>query len=472
LIVQCEKCATRFRLDPERMPQAKVRARCFRCQHVFDVVPPGPAAKVPEQPTPAERSGEPATRAGNWEEIAAEDAFSFDDWASDLASELATDTEEPGAHDPLDLDPLDADASGPLPELLATGPSLGLAPAGPDSGPLLGDTRPTPSGPLPFPASTERLVPPSGGAFEGDLDGEPDALPQDAGPEMGNEPWAPDELSGDTEDPLGDLFDDPAQPDETLEPPEPAAAVAPERSPQPPMQTEAPSEEYSEAQTAEGESSALVWDYSGARRSAPVEPAEVAAQPEPREPVPQPALVAEPKALEEPASLARPLAPQARRARLLGRAATLALSAAIVASSLALQRMPARSGEVAFEGWVAQELRGRWVENGLAGPLFVVSGTLVNTSGASRAPARLRAVLLDADGAPLPGASALVGAPIPRARLRSEEPASLTEEREASPWQPDHRTLAPDAALPFEAFFVAVPPGAERFVLEPEGGSG
>ncbi|MHC1741977.1 MAG: zinc-ribbon domain-containing protein [Syntrophobacteraceae bacterium] len=40
MIVACESCKTKFRLDPERIKSARKRVRCSKCGHVFEVFPP------------------------------------------------------------------------------------------------------------------------------------------------------------------------------------------------------------------------------------------------------------------------------------------------------------------------------------------------------------------------------------------------------------------------------------------------
>jgi predicted Zn finger-like uncharacterized protein len=41
VIVRCESCDTRFKLDESRIPARGARVRCSRCKHAFFVVPPG-----------------------------------------------------------------------------------------------------------------------------------------------------------------------------------------------------------------------------------------------------------------------------------------------------------------------------------------------------------------------------------------------------------------------------------------------
>ncbi len=46
MIIQCDKCSTKFRLDDSRITGNGVRVRCTKCQHVFIVAPPPPAEEV------------------------------------------------------------------------------------------------------------------------------------------------------------------------------------------------------------------------------------------------------------------------------------------------------------------------------------------------------------------------------------------------------------------------------------------
>lgn len=46
MIIQCDKCSTKFRLDDSRITANGVRVRCTKCQNVFIVTPPPPAEEV------------------------------------------------------------------------------------------------------------------------------------------------------------------------------------------------------------------------------------------------------------------------------------------------------------------------------------------------------------------------------------------------------------------------------------------
>ena len=37
MIIQCEQCRTKFRLDDSRVKDAGVKVRCAKCKHVFSV---------------------------------------------------------------------------------------------------------------------------------------------------------------------------------------------------------------------------------------------------------------------------------------------------------------------------------------------------------------------------------------------------------------------------------------------------
>ncbi|HIJ87602.1 MAG TPA: DUF3426 domain-containing protein [Desulfuromonadales bacterium] len=67
MIIQCEKCQTRFRLDDSRVTDKGVKVRCTRCKHVFTVrkeVPEGvslPSAVALAELSPPAAVGEPPT---------------------------------------------------------------------------------------------------------------------------------------------------------------------------------------------------------------------------------------------------------------------------------------------------------------------------------------------------------------------------------------------------------------------------
>lgn len=69
MILTCERCETRFRLDESRLPARGARVRCSRCKHAFFVQPPGAtqAAAIDEIAQQAAASARPATPEASWD---------------------------------------------------------------------------------------------------------------------------------------------------------------------------------------------------------------------------------------------------------------------------------------------------------------------------------------------------------------------------------------------------------------------
>ncbi len=61
MIIQCDKCNTRFRLDDSRIGNG-IKVRCTKCQNVFIVAPPAEEAQIEEILTPV-KAHEPALKA-------------------------------------------------------------------------------------------------------------------------------------------------------------------------------------------------------------------------------------------------------------------------------------------------------------------------------------------------------------------------------------------------------------------------
>jgi len=116
----------------------------------------------------------------------------------------------------------------------------------------------------------------------------------------------------------------------------------------------------------------------------------------------------------------------------------------------------------------AQGIAGRWVENVAAGPLFVVSGHLVNLKAEPMPLGALAGVrLLDANGARLAGEPAAIGPVIEPRDLREADPAALRARQLQGGSSLAAEPLQPGQSVPFEAVVVMVPAAAARFVLEP-----
>lgn len=62
MIVQCEQCEKKFKLNPDLIKDSGTRVRCSNCQHVFTVAPPKPVEVTPAPPISQEMESPPATR--------------------------------------------------------------------------------------------------------------------------------------------------------------------------------------------------------------------------------------------------------------------------------------------------------------------------------------------------------------------------------------------------------------------------
>ena len=58
MIIQCDKCSTKFRLDDSRITANGVRVRCTKCQNVFVVTPPPQAEEVQVEEVFGSKQGE------------------------------------------------------------------------------------------------------------------------------------------------------------------------------------------------------------------------------------------------------------------------------------------------------------------------------------------------------------------------------------------------------------------------------
>ena len=207
------------------------------------------------------------------------------------------------------------------------------------------------------------------------------------------------------------------------------------------------------------------WDIVGEETS----PAQAAAAPA-RPPEPTPILLRR-RAARTPVALgpvrAR-LGPVGRAAHAAGWIAVVVLFAAGLYASLWPQ--PSTPTYVAsignLAGLQALDVEGRWLENAIAGPIYVISGELANPGTSQVVPgARLAVRLLDDQGVAIAEESAALGPPLSRRQLRETHPREL-------------RALHADGALrlawapvpagqrrPFQAVLTDVPMEAGRFEL-------
>jgi hypothetical protein len=117
-------------------------------------------------------------------------------------------------------------------------------------------------------------------------------------------------------------------------------------------------------------------------------------------------------------------------------------------------------------GLEATAVEGRWVENAIVGPIYVVRGELRNPGAEPKAPgARLVVRMLDAEGAPLDAPGWSLAPPAPSAWLREAHPREFHAAREAAAQHLARTPLAPGAIVPFEAVVESLPDTARRFDL-------
>jgi len=125
-------------------------------------------------------------------------------------------------------------------------------------------------------------------------------------------------------------------------------------------------------------------------------------------------------------------------------------------------------GRQALAELEAREISGRWVENAVAGSVFVVSGQLANPTAAPAAlqsPIGVR--LLDANGARLPGEAVVAGPVLMERELREADPAGIQARQAEAGRVLAAALIQPGESLAFEAVVGPVPLAAARFALEP-----
>jgi predicted Zn finger-like uncharacterized protein len=396
VIVRCERCETRFKLDESRIPARGARVRCSRCKHAFFVTPPdvgkeevvhAVAAAAAAAPAEAARAPEPS-----WDledgpgatlvrRKAPETPAAEDDDASDWRFE----------DDVPDLDP-GASRSGL--DLAGSPPAAGLV-----------------------------ATPDPGESSFADL-GDP-------------ETW--DLLAGD-----------------------PSPAATPEAC------TPAPEE------PADGETRPASAAVAPGGAVAPAaEPAGVEPAPAPVAPAARPAIAAARSAFAPPAVVVPRTLPAAPRAPAAVAAAGWAGVALLVAAIAwgawgSPSSGPATAHLSPIAGFEVSDARLRVVENAAAGPLLVVTGRLRNPGPAARSLGTpLEAQLLDADGAPIGGRVATLGAALPEARIREEAPEALLAAQQAAAAGFAATPVAAGAGLEFAAIFAPAPGEARGFALAP-----
>jgi len=403
MIIVCENCTTRFRLDEKRLPPEGARVRCSRCQHRFHVEAPSDMAPPSPSLDPPAASADPPEERGP------------EDSAEASAPKAPGPDEEPDLENPEFL--YDATAQD----------DRGRREADPEEAP--------PAAP----------AAPDGGGDEwvahefGDLEGrETQTQPSAPAPETDAD-WGDDDSSFGALDPSGlDL----TAPDSGGEDLDANATADPEPPSPPPAAQEAPVEPPTVAEPGE-EFAAAAWGDEdlldpGAGASEPLlgEPDPILD--EPSEP-PAPAITSEPpvvspsfpdEALETDPRTRSTLVEALQGGVPLWPAAVvlfvlLALGGSRAAVNLATgDARPREIAEVA--GWAASDLEALHLRDATGRRVLVVRGA-IRQSGTG-APPELQLVLRDGSGDPIAAQSYAV-----RARLVGEDlsPAALARRIEA-----------------------------------------
>jgi predicted Zn finger-like uncharacterized protein len=443
VIVTCEQCSTQFQLDDSKVPADGIRVRCSRCRNTFLVVPPG-------QPE------------------------------GDLAGDLARDALGRSQSDDLESDwQFNEDIRTPAPETAAADERVAVEAAVDD---LLGADFAR------APAATGHLE------MGGDLPGsEPAAEPTLAGRESMFDLRSTDDL---------DFGADPLESFETAEAPAPSepleAAVATEAVAKPP---DGPLAEPAADLHADDLEIAADPPPTGDSPAAPAaaEPdlgiASEPAEAEPREAAPAartPAAdsdaerdestrgadsIAAPT-LDAPVQAGSDLGapaedvespPASQWIARIRAGVAWALVSALCAYAGFAGLAPATTGVTAqsapgpIAGLEVDAVRGRWIENAQAGPVYVVTGDLRSADPSGTSGSWLRVRLLDAAGRPIVAESGAAGPPLPAEQLREGNLRDLREIQEAAARRQAHTPLRPGERRPFLAILGDLPPAAEAY---------
>jgi predicted Zn finger-like uncharacterized protein len=373
LILTCERCDTRFRLDEGRLPAGGARVRCSRCKHAFFVKPAGaPAADLVHQVAEAAltqaRTPSPAP---SW------------DLGEDTNVRTApppTKTRTPAASDALAGD-FEEESDWRFEDEMQlgdTGASLDL-----------------PNGEAPAPS----IADPNESSFA----------------ELGDpESW--------------DLLSSPVLATPLPQPSPPVRPAMPAPQPIERVEVKAPLREPS----------ALVREGAAATR------------------------VAEALAIVPGFEFS----PAARGGAWFALVALVALATWTTIVPAAPPAAP-QLGVVSLGALELRSVRARKIENVVAGPIWVVSGELRNSSDEPSALGTTLGVsLLDRAGAPIEAAAATLNASLSVQRLREEDPARLRAEADAAASELAAQLLAPGASIAVDAVFAAPAREATRFAVE------
>ncbi|UCD71630.1 MAG: zinc-ribbon domain-containing protein, partial [Syntrophobacterales bacterium] len=62
MIVQCEQCNVKYRLEESKIPRERVKVKCTRCQHIFLVSKESPPLQEPTNPASIEEALQESTK--------------------------------------------------------------------------------------------------------------------------------------------------------------------------------------------------------------------------------------------------------------------------------------------------------------------------------------------------------------------------------------------------------------------------
>ncbi|MBW2233979.1 MAG: zinc-ribbon domain-containing protein [Deltaproteobacteria bacterium] len=425
MIITCEKCETRFKLDDARISADGVKVRCSRCKHAFRVArpqPPGASdadvadALAREAVVPEPVADEQTQVLGPSDEQEDHTQVLDHDAVDLMGSARSADEPDEESDWEFNEDPAEAAAEparvadsqveAPI-EMAASPPPVESVHAAPDADPM-----------SEFLASE-----PGAGAAAGDGSLADLGSPEDwdlLGPDVGPAATSEAAASLDAE-------------------PEPEAELADaDEATGSPLETETETEIETETEAE----------------------AEVASS-TPHDTLPE-AGVAELRLDVGPPSLA------ARATQIVAWAAVAGLLLVVAWASLRPPVPQSMSLTVADLGVLqATEVRAGVIENAVAGPLLVVSGKVRNPQAGPRLPeGALRVRLVDGSGAVLAGAEAWL-APAPgAATLREQAPQELLGAQALGAQALARTPLAPGESMPVAAVFTSIPAEARGFRLE------
>ncbi|UCE86971.1 MAG: zinc-ribbon domain-containing protein [Deltaproteobacteria bacterium] len=440
MVVTCEKCDTRYRLDESRLAASGSKVRCSRCKHSFVVKGPPAASGVDAVEEVAQQA---ASRAMAESPDVTQDLLGFGDDGNASFSgpepepaEASAGPPSPSEHDD-DIEWQFNEEPAPPPGAEPTLERPGSGNANFDFGNLSGDD--------------ESLELERASDIRGGQPRLPDALRSDSAPTLEDAPAAEErpspELAPSSAENSLDEIGNPESWNLLSDDPDGAAAPDDLSAAGASSGFELPSASGGSAGSGDAGEKAKV----AIGRIALSTRAEVSSQ----------------TASEDPVDATRHASPRPSLAvNAIGWLATVGLLALIVHG--AAPRTPAASsGAVELAGLRVESVQGRFVENALGGILYVVSGRLRNGGPQTRAAGALIQVnLVDADGSPIKGARSLAAPRLPEQQLREAHPDDLRREIEARAVELAQMPLQPVDELEFEAVFESLPPDAARFTLE------